>query len=247
MGKRIRSLASVLWDPEDVEEPHDYFDVVPSQYGQERELQLENNFLKSRVEQLSCEVGNLKKQIATQSVAQTKMIPLNLESLGDTDQWVRKLKPDVACLPRLQLEVLPDLWNKQYCQGCIVFQLPEIGASASQVTKHGEEVIAKLSAKHPAVYKIGITSNPVRRWLHPTYGYAKDTKERWQGMKIWAVTSNSLSVALLEHFMISRFQNNPGCRNIRPGGESAVPGAGPHFAYVVARLLAPPSRVASHG
>lgn len=245
MGKRIRSLASVLWDTEDVEEPHDYFDV-PSQYGQERELQLENSFLKSRVEQLSCEVDNLKKQLATQPVTQNNMVPF-LESLGDTDQWVRKLKPDVVCLPRLQLEVLPDLWNKQYCKGCIVFQLPEISATASQVTKHGEEVIAKLSAKHPAVFKIGITSNPVRRWLHPTYGYARDTIERWQGMKIWAVTSNSLSVALLEHFMISKFQNLPGCRNSRPGGESAAPGAGPHFAYVVARLLVPPSRVVSHG
>ena len=64
-------------------------------------------------------------------------------------------------------------------------------------------------------------------------------------MKIWSVTASSFSVALLESFVISKFKGTPGCRNENPGGESACPGDGPHFAYVVYRILVPPPRVRS--
>ena len=67
MGKRLRSLASVLWesDTEQVEQPDFYFGVANSRQKQWRELQLENDFLKSKVQQLSSEIEALRKQIGT--------------------------------------------------------------------------------------------------------------------------------------------------------------------------------------
>lgn len=59
MGKRLRSLASVLWDS-DTEQPQNYFGVENNQHGQQRELQLENDSLKSQVHDLTCEVEDLK-------------------------------------------------------------------------------------------------------------------------------------------------------------------------------------------
>ena len=245
MGKRLRSLASVLWDS-DTEQPQNYFGVENNQHGQQRELQLENDSLKSQVHDLTCEVEDLKKRLATMSQLQNDMVPpFTLETMSGTDEWVCKLRKDVVYLPRLHVEILPELADSGLCKGCIEFDLPDSKANASQVTRHGERIVSKLSSKYPAVFKIGITTNPVRRWLHPTYGYSREHRERWQGMKIWSVTASSFSVALLESFVISKFKGTPGCRNENPGGESACPGDGPHFAYVVYRILVPPPRVRS--
>lgn len=123
MGKRRRSLASVLWDS-DTEQPAEYFDVIDHD-ERTRELQLENDILKSKVQQLSVELETVKLQRSTQSVVPKEMVPFNWEKLRATDQWVRRLKEDVVCLPRLQRELLPDLLSSKYCEGCIDFDLPD--------------------------------------------------------------------------------------------------------------------------
>ena len=66
-------------------------------------------------------------------------------------------------------------------------------------------------------------------------------------MKPICVTESSFSAALLECMLISKFKGTPGCRNERPGGETASPGEGPHFTYLVYRVLTPPPRTVSHG
>ncbi len=248
MGKRLRSLASVLWDHDTEEQPGDYFGVAQgsgSNGWKERELQLENDLLKSKAHQLCEEVDTLKKkhQITSQLQKPSQHILFDRESYGASEKWVHNLRDDVVCLSRLHLEVMPELVHSGKCSGCIIFDLPKSKSSASQVARHCEVCISKLSSKHPAVFKVGITSNPVRRWMHPTYGYTLDRKERWQGMKVLFVAANSFSVALLECFMISKFKGTPGCRNENPGGESACPGEGPHFLYAVFRILVPPPRV----
>ena len=99
MGKRLRSLASVLWDS-DTEQPQNYFGVENNQHGQQRELQLENDSLKSQVHDLTCEVEDLKKRLATMSQLQNDMVPpFTLETMSGTDEWVCKLRKDVVCLP----------------------------------------------------------------------------------------------------------------------------------------------------
>ena len=158
------------------------------------------------------------------------------------------MRQDVVSLPRLHTEVVPELLETQYCNGKLIFELPKSPkATASQVAEHAEGAIRRLSKEHPAVFKVGITSSPVRRWLHPTYGYSLDKRERWQGMKLICVTECSFSAALLECMLISKFKGTPGCRNEKPGGETASPGAGPHFTYLVYRVLTPPPRTVSHG
>lgn len=117
-------------------------------------------------------------------------------------------------------------------------------ATSSNVASHVQRRTG-LSAKHPCVYKVGITGNPFRRWSHPTYGYSRDRFERWQGLKVIAITADSFSASLLETMLITAFKGSPGCRNERPGGESAASHAGPFFTYVLYRVLTPPPRVVS--
>lgn len=242
MGKRLRSLASILWesDSEQVEQADSYFGVANSRQNQWRELQLENDFLKSKVQQLSSEIEGLRKQIGILSLPPKEMAPIDFGPCGTNERWIHNLRREVVGLLRLHREVLPELKDSGYCSGRITFDLPNAKANASQVTRHCENSIRKLSTKYPVVFKLGITANPVRRWMHPTYGYALDRIERWQGMKVFSATSHSFSAALLEGFMISLFKGTPGCRNEKPGGESACPGEGPHFTYVVFRVLEPP-------
>lgn len=239
MSKRLRSLASILWDS-DSEQPETFFGVAGPQHTQIRELQSENDFLKVRAQQLSSEVEALKREISRLSSSPSELVSSHSGIYTESEQWIHSLRDEVVHLPRLHLEVLPELMDSKYCSGCIIFDLPKVKATASQVTRHGENCISKLSKQHPVVFKVGITSNPLRRWMHPLYGYARDRLEKWQGMKVFSVTADSFSAALLESFLISKFKGTPGCRNENPGGESACPGKGPHFSYVVFRVLVPP-------
>lgn len=160
-----------------------------------------------------------------------------------TQVWLSSLPAQIQELPRLQLEILPSLQETSSCGGRVSFELcksPRATASACLV--HAEKQIQCIFSKHPAVYKIGITLNPVHRWSHPRYGYLHDTVERWQGMKVIFVSESSFAAALVESAMISKFKNCPGCRNDKPGGETASPERGPHFTYVVYRILVPPPR-----
>lgn len=249
MAKRLRTLASVLWDTDSPVDGQDYFGLR-STNSQHRELQLENNQLKLQVEQLLSEVNMLKSKVppvAAPFFPREQLGPLD-SGFGGAEKWIHMLRQDVVGLPRLHEEVIPGLLESLYCKGSITFDLPKSPkATAYQVTQHAERCVANLSNKYPAVFKIGITSSPVKRWIHPVYGYSLDRREHWQGMKIISITSTSFSAALIETMLISRFKGTPGCRNEKPGGESASPGEGPHFTYVVYRVLFPPPRIVSHG
>ena len=241
MAKRLRSLASVLWDCDSPEDHVQYFGL---DRVRERDLQLENERMKARVEQLLSEIERLKKLASMPAPCdpQNQQSCFTLDKFGYNDPWLEKLRQDVVHLPRLYLEVLPQLHETDYCNGCISFDIPYLRATASQVSQHAQRAISSLFRKHPAVFKIGITSCPAKRWANPVYGYVLDKRERWQGMKIICVTSNSFSAALVESMMISQFKDTPGCRNEKPGGETASPGEGPHFTYVVYKVLIPPPR-----
>ena len=64
-------------------------------------------------------------------------------------------------------------------------------------------------------------------------------------MKILAVCETSFCAGMLESALIRIFKDTPGCRNDRPGGETPSVENGPHFTYVVYRILLPPRRVVS--
>ena len=247
MAKRLRSLASQLWDTDDV---HVSFvtsttSVTSQKDASLHELQLENESLRQRVDNLLAEVQELQAR-ATPSLPPQNQI--NEVGACFKEPWLQNVRADVVHLPRLQAEILPQLLDSGYCNGKLTFDIPKNPrASASQVTRHVENAVSRLSCKHPAVFKIGISANPVVRWNHTVYGYARDRREKWQGMKVISINANSFSAALLESVLISKFRGTPGCRNENPGGETACPGEGPHFTYVVYKILVPHPRVISSG
>ena len=247
MAKRLRSLASRLWDTDDVDVTlrTSTTSVTSHRDASLHELQLENESLRQRIDNLLAEVQELTAR-ATPSLPPQNRI----SEVGACfkEPWLEALGADVVHLPRLQDEILPQLLDSGYCNVKLTFEIPKNPrASASHVMRHVENAVSKLSCKHPAVFKIGISANPVLRWNHTVYGYARCRREKWQGMKVIAVTAHSFSAALLESVLISKFRGTPGCRNESPGGETANPGDGPHFTYVVYKILVPPPRVIGSG
>lgn len=245
MAKRMRSLASVLWDADLEAKPCDIFgtrEVEVSQSQPIRELEERNAKLLQQVSDLQREIQLLKipKPLPTVLCGEQ---PSHSELLRAWPKqiWLGNLRADVVALPRLRHEILPQLHESNNCSGSILFDLcmsPK--APASAILSHAEKCIQQLSRKYPAVFKIGISSNPIQRWTHKLYGYVWDKRECWHGMKIVAVSGESFSAALIESALIRLFQNTPGCRNDRPGGETQSPDEGPHFTYVVYKILLPP-------
>lgn len=239
MSKRLRSLASKLWDTDSPSPKRCLVDV-----DDKHELQLENAHLKEELQRLQAETHELRRRSMSTFETQHGLVDLSKFN----EPWIKSLRQDVICLPRLCEEILPELLETGGCGGKVTFDIhPNPKATASQVACHVQRRVSALSSKHPAVYKVGITGNPFRRWAHSVYGYSRDRIEKWQGMKIIAITADSFSAALLETMLITSFKDSPGCRNERPGGESAASHAGPFFTYTVYRVLVPPPRVVSCG
>ena len=247
MVKRLRSLASVLWDSDG--EPG-Y--VQKKQYEdlgwvKLSNLEKENIELKSRVSQLLTEVSILKVQISKQlpntHASTDRSLASDLPLAWPDQAWPPCLPEGVLVLPRLRDEILPELNETMNAKHRIIFQLCKSPrATASSVLNHCEQTIQDLFKKHPCVFKIGTTSNPVKRWRRPVYGYGFDRREFWQGMKVLMVSDTSFNAALAESSLIRKFKDTPGRRNYKPGGETPSPEQGPHFTYVVYKILPPPLR-----
>ena len=237
MAKRLRSLASLLWDTDscDLES-----DPMPSAI----DLQLENAQLRANLQDLQDQVQVLQDRVMAAATGPRYARDSDVE-LGDlgSEHWAHRLRVEVRCLPRLWAEIIPSLHD---ANGNIEMDLPlNPKATASHVLGHAEKCIRQLSSKHPAVFKIGISRDPVARWTHPQYGYSRDRRERWQKMKVLCAFADSFSAALVESVLINKFKDTEGCRNERPGGETACPGDGPHFTYVTYKVLVPPARVSA--
>lgn len=144
MAKRLRSLASILWDTDD---PELNSNVDPS-HARQGELQLENAHLREKVQQLELELRAMKlRAIPHQPVVnQSSEAEVDFGDLGLKHPWLCLLRADVARLPRLCHEILPDLEETCNCQGSLEFALHRCRtATASQVARHVEAVVRKLS------------------------------------------------------------------------------------------------------
>ena len=228
MPKRVRSLASVLWDtdePGPLDQPSDATKTgaKPLVGGTVLGMPLSGTAFLPR-----CDI--LDVHAAAKSCK------------GGQWAWVEHLRQEVRALDRVDNEILPMLEDSQFCNGRISFDLCK-SPKASTDLSHCKSTVSRLSAVHPAVFKIGIAANPMQRWSNPTYGYCWDRRERWQGMKVVAACETGFSATLIESVLIEQFRDTPGCRNERPGGESTFPGPGPVFTYVVFRVLTPPPKV----
>ncbi|CAE7717972.1 unnamed protein product [Symbiodinium sp. CCMP2592] len=132
----------------------------------------------------------------------------------DPWHWLKQLSEDVKCLERLHDEIVRDLQDTKFAEGAIMFDVATSNL-ASSILSHAELSIRSIFAKHPALFKIGVTTNPVGRWLHSAYGYKLDKQVSWERMTVLHVHSNADVICLLEASLIRIFFNSPGCRNIR--------------------------------
>lgn len=244
MVKRLRSLASVLWDSDTEDVGPDFWDTNEKQLDV-AQLKGENAKLREELEKLRQDNLMLRVPKPSHSVP-LALDSSRIQSLWPKQQWLACLGQELVQCRRLHDEILPELEDSNNANHCILFHLCKSPkASASTILGHVERCVCDLSRKHPAVFKVGITCNPVRRWRNAKYGYAVDKRECWLGMKILAICDTSFSAGLIESFLIRRFLDTPGCRNDRPGGETPSPTEAPHFVYVVYRILLPPARVVS--
>ena len=262
MAKRIRSLASLLWDDGDLEslklewhrrdaEDSRVLECLGS--CSSSKLEAVEQQLKEQVA-ATCELekqnADLREIIRRLKFAALPEIPKTVRGsckvrssgVQEPQAWLHFVPPRTKSLSRMHTEILPALESTNYVDGCIRFDLID-SSLASSILGHAESVVRGLSCKHPAVYKIGLASNPVRRWRHPRYGYIQDKHDHWQGMRVVFVHHEAQAVAFLEASLIRTFHETAGCRNINLGGEGIdAKGEGPYFCYIVYRLLVPPSQ-----
>ena len=251
MSKRLRSLASFLWDSD--------VDAVATernlchQASQEMTLELatcraEKQKLETELCRLKDLVKNLRDKDASTTLqlfeVQKFVVPLGGQPGPRTTpvtetSWIGDNK-DLLSLPGMerflqQLDTYPN-------RADISFNMcSQQNTTASRILKHGEWVVSRLMAL-PAVFKVGITENVLERWSGKAYSYKFDPYTQWDAMIVLFIGNDSLSCGLVESHLISRFWGRPGFRNCQPGGETAKPGPGPFFTYVVYKSLAAPPR-----
>lgn len=263
-NKRLRTLASELWGDSDGEHGVLHHGMsgenlcsrccqkmntvetesleVRGLRGQIEKLQLQRSALESTVNQLREKLAQVSMQLFE---AQKFLVPLGGEPgiqnmPSDSTSWTQNIE-HLLELPQMQQFL--EQWEAFDRKSEIAFNIcKQNSMTASRLLKHCEWVVCSLSKKHPAVYKVGITENVMDRWVGRPYSYKFDPYDDWQQMIILFVGVDSMQCALVEAHLIHRFLGRSGCRNIRPGGESAKAGAGPFFTYVVWKSLAPPDR-----
>ena len=170
------------------------------------------------------------------SIRLTNAVPPARPPVQDVTQKRRRFDrtclPDAVCrLPRTQ-ELLDSLAADLHME----VDLPPINAMAGAVLAHAIAAIQRQLQPGPAVFKIGLTTNPLHRWHNETYGY-RHMADKFQKMTILMASALGLVAALLEAALIDRFATTPGCRNIAKGGEGVRDTIGPFFTYVVIRVL----------
>ena len=100
------------------------------------------------------------------------------------------------------------------------FQLgPPGGIEWRLMCRRAEATVVERLGRLPTIFKIGITSDPLHRWVNPSYGYYR---EGYQTTTVLAATTPAWAAALERHLIAwSRSAHGHGRRNDAPGGESS--------------------------
>lgn len=242
MAKRLRSLGSCLWETDEEVTFEDWIASQPAACCCGKDAQI--SALQQEIEHLRALAQDLHIRL---KVASLPAVPANeltvtkpamsRKQQQDPWHWLTLLPETVSGLPRMLADVIPCLQSTSFADSRVVFDL--CGATVpSAILDHCVISINSVFSKYPAIYKIGITRNPVERWQ---IGYAKDTTQAWSEMKVLVAVADPVAVGFVEAALIRHYQGSPGNMNIRRGGEGVdLAGAGPFFAYVVYRCLVPP-------
>eukprot|EP00435_Cladocopium_sp_Y103_P074682 s2_g50.t1 len=117
----------------------------------------------------------------------------------------------------------PDLSElQQQCEalGCISFQLPKPFANAGAILKHAIATMdALIRLESPLIFKVGFTTDVVRRWTNTTYGYSTDPA-KWSNMIVLLARKEPFTPAMLEAALVDKYKSIQGCRNVRSGGDT---------------------------
>ena len=106
---------------------------------------------------------------------------------------------------------------------------------AGAALRHCLNVISSRLDRGPTVFKLGITSDPVRR-----FEYYREDVDRFTKMLILSVSLDSGYACMLEASLIQHFQEshrNNGLRNVATGGENCPPNVSVVYNYVVYKRL----------
>ena len=258
---RLRSLQSVLWDTESTDDPEElrkaWFGERPPSYKRvvpDLVAESSSDNLQEENAKLHTIIKNLKKQAQLSKPIKgdgySCRVPKKLTNSAllqklDRWHWLQNMDQQVAQLPRMVEEIVPSLESSNFCNDAISFDV-QVGDSAlvaSSVLAQCQSTIEGFYARHPAIFKIGLTKSPVARWSNAAYGYAHDKYDKWSGMKVLFAHKEGLAAGLVEAALIQYFMSVPGCRNVNPGGEGVDQNCpGPYFTYVVFRVLVPPPK-----
>ena len=242
MAKRLRSLGSYLWETDEPVALDDWLETRHSACCCGKDLQIKA--LEQEIQRLEDLTRDLHLRLKVASLPMMPTLTVKNPSLSRKQQadpwyWLSLVPQHIADLERLKEEIIPQLQSSSFAANHVVFDICE-ATIPSAILDHCELSINSLSSKFPAVFKIGITRNPVERWQK---GYGQDKGQQWFQMKVLVILPEAVSLGFVEAALIRRFQSTPGNMNVRRGGEGVdLSGAGPYFAYVVFRCLAPPKK-----
>ena len=138
----------------------------------------------------------------------------------------------------------PAIWKASQKDTAIVWELsrPQFADDQLEQHSHSQRVIrAYLQQGYIRNFKIGLTTDPVRRFRNREFGYCT---LGYHTMVILSVHDDAQRIADLETSLLQVFRRydrqgrcvnpdgHPLCRNRAPGGENAFGGIAPFFCYL---------------
>ena len=225
MGKRFRTLSSLLWesDEEDGQSLHEAWcsvraaqecvckTALAAEVAKTKQLEQDLQTLQLIIQELQQKLKKTEFPVLPRLVVSKPS--LSSASRGNPWYWLAHLPKGVQDLPRLREEIIPDLQSSGFGSSRIAFDVCEWKV-ASDLLDHCMLSVQSVFSKYPAVYKVGITRNPVLRWCQ---GYAKDPHTQWTEMRILALTPDPLSSGLIESSLIRCFQKSLAIRTFAVG------------------------------
>ena len=128
---------------------------------------------------------------------------------GSLEQSGGSIPSTATCQTFDDFRSAPDLSALQQCEalGCITFQLPRPLANAGAILQHAIDTMdALIRLQYPLIFKVGFSTDVVRRWTSSTYGYAKDPA-KWTNMIVLFAGMEPFTPAMLEAALVRQYKS----------------------------------------
>ena len=142
-------------------------------------------------------------------------------------RWqIEQCDPSLVARPQLN-QIMEQLHSAS--GSCFDLRLPRVRL-ASGVLQHCIAITAAI-ARVSLRFKVGITTDPVHRFLNSSYGYSQ--QGIYKQMTIIAILKSMEAAAFLEAALIREFRDHHACGNEAAGGEGSSTDSVLGFVYVV--------------